>query len=94
MTAVLCCAMVLIASNCRARCRSSEYKRAFCKRNRGLRGKQSQQLDGFMVEVIEAIALAVEHAHDFVAHHERNRQLRARGLRGADVARVLAHVGA
>ena len=46
-----------------------------------------------MVEVIEAVALAVEHAHDFIAHHERNGQLRARGLRRADVARVLAHVG-
>src|ERR1039458_9707074 len=50
----------------------------------GVRGKQGQQFDGFVVETIDAITLAVEHAHDLIAHHERNGQFRARGLRGAD----------
>ena len=45
-----------------------------------------------MIEMIEAVALAVEHADHFVAHHKRNRQLRACGLRGTDVARVLGDV--
>ena len=50
----------------------------------GVRGKQGQQF---------AITRAVEHAHDLIAHHERNGQFRARGLRGADVTRVFADVG-
>src|SRR5712675_1947147 len=41
----------------------------------------------------DAVALTVEHSDNFIAHHERNRKLRAGRLRGANVTGVFGHVG-
>src|SRR5271157_102104 len=46
-----------------------------------------------MIEVVEAFALAIQHAYNFIPHHEGDRQLRARGLSGANITRVLADIG-
>src|ERR1700739_1972967 len=46
-----------------------------------------------MVKVIDTVALTIEDPHDFIAHHERNCQFRARSLCGTNVAWVLAYVG-
>src|SRR5579871_6207639 len=62
-------------------------------RNRGLRGEQSQQLDRFLIEVIDMVALTIEHSDHFVANHQRNSEFRTGGLRGTDVTWILAHVG-
>ena len=42
-----------------------------------LGGKQRQQVDGLRIEVVEILALAIQHTHNLVAHHERDGQLRA-----------------
>src|ERR1700733_593774 len=52
----------------------------------GLRGKKSKKIDGFGVETVLVLALAIEHADDLIADHERDGQLRVSGLRGTDVA--------
>jgi hypothetical protein len=37
-------------------------------------GEQGQQVDGFLIEVVEVITLQVEHAHDVILHLEWNRE--------------------
>ena len=61
--------------------------------DRRLRGKQGEQIDGFRIEVVEVIALAIKHADYFVTHHQGNCKLGASRFGGAEIARIFGDVG-
>ena len=51
--------------------------------DRRLGGEKREQIDGLRVEMVQMVALAIEHAHYFVAHHQRDGDLGPRRLCGA-----------
>ena len=38
-------------------------------RHRSLSREKRQQINGFLVEMVDILALAVQHAHNLIAHH-------------------------
>ncbi len=60
---------------------------------RCLGGEKREQIDGLGVEMVHAVALAIEHAHDFIPNHQGDGELRMRGLGRAEIARILCDVG-
>ena len=57
-------------------------------RDRRLSGEKREQIDGLGVEMVEVVALAIEHANYFVPHHQRNSDLGTSRLGGAQIARI------
>src|SRR5207244_7642790 len=52
-----------------------------------------EQINHAGVKVVELVALKIEHTHNFVPHHEGNRDFRPGSLHIRDITVVFTHVG-
>ena len=56
-------------------------------------GKQREEINGFGIKEVDAIALAIKHAHDLVADHKWHCELGTSALGRFQVTLIFAYVG-